>query len=109
VANVIESSGNIETMCSVSSLKVGDTVYLVFRALDDSEPPYTCKVTSPGAKVIVERVLRELPTGRPQSAPAVSFTAAQSGEYRIDVWQLYGKSRGQALLRVADADPEEPE
>ena len=109
LANVIESSGNIETICGVSSLKVGDTVHLVFRALDDSEPPYTCKVTSPGAKVIVERVVRELPTGKPQSAPPVSFTVAQPGEYRIEVWQLYGKSRGQAILHVADvvvADPE---
>ncbi len=109
MANVIESSGNIETICGASSVKVGDTVHLVFRALDDSEPPYTCKVTSPGAKVIVERVLRDLPTGKPQSAPPVSFTAAQPGDYRVEVWQLYGKSRGQAILHVADVVPGDPE
>ena len=87
------------------ALTVGDTVKLVFRALDDSEPPYTCKVTSPGGKVIVERVLRDLPTGKPQSAPPVSFVVAQSGDYRVDIWQLYGKSRGQATLHVADPAP----
>jgi hypothetical protein len=102
VPNVIEISGTIETICGVSSLTVGDTVKLVFRALDDSEPPYTCKVTSPAGKVIVERVLRDLPTGKPQSAPPVTFVVAQSGPYKVDVWQLYGKSKGQATLHVAD-------
>ena len=102
---VIESTGTIETICSLPTLTVGDTVKLVFRALDDSEPPYTCKVTSPGGKVIVERVLRDLPTGKPQSAPPVNFVVAQSGDYRVDIWQLYGKSRGQATLHVADPAP----
>ncbi len=100
--NVIESTGSIETVCGVATVTVGDTVRLVFRALDDSEPPYTCKVTSPGGKVIVERVLRDLPTGKPQSAPPVSFVVAQSGDYRVEVWQLYGKSRGQATLHASD-------
>lgn len=106
MANVIESSGSIETICVVSAIHVGDTVRLVFRALDDSEPPYTCKVTSPTGEVILERVLRDLPTGRPQSAPPISFTAVQSGDYRVDVWQLYGKSRGQAAVHVKDSDPD---
>ncbi len=109
MGHVIDSSGNIETICTASGLKVGDTVKLVFRALDDSEPPYTCKVTSPGGKVIVERVLRDLPTGKPQSAPPVTFTVAQPGDYRVDVWQLYGKSRGLATLHVADAPAGDPE
>ena len=102
LANVIETSGNIETICLVSAISVGDTVRLVFRALDDSEPPYTCKVTSPGGEVILERVLRDLPTGKPQSAAPIQFTAVQSGDYRVEVWQLYGKSRGQATVHVLD-------
>jgi hypothetical protein len=59
-------------------------------------------VTSPGGKVIVVRVLRDLPTGKPQSAPPVTFVVAQSGEYKVTVSQLYGKSKGQAVLHVSD-------
>jgi hypothetical protein len=51
--------------------------------------------------VILERVLRELPTGKPQSAPPVSFTVSAQGDYKIEIWQLYGKSRGDAVLHVA--------
>lgn len=103
--SVIETSGSIETVCGVTSCRVGDTMKLVFRANDDSEPPYTCKVTSPAGKVIVERVLRDLPTGKPQSAPPVTFVVAQGGAYKVDVWQLYGKSRGQAIIRAEEAPP----
>jgi len=99
----VESSGNIETVCDAATLKVGDSIKLVFRALDDSEPPYTIKVVSPAGKVVVERVLRDLPTGKPQSAPPVTFTASIDGEYKIEIWQLYGKTRGSAIVRVAEA------
>ncbi len=102
--SLVESSGSIETVCNAPSAKVGDTLKLVFRALDDSEPPYTVKIISPEGKVVLERVLRELPTGRPQSAPPLSFTAPAEGDYKVEIWQLYGKSRGQATLRVAAAD-----
>lgn len=101
---VIESSGNIETVCGVSLLKVGDTVKLVFRALDEADPPFTVKITSPGGVVLLERVLRDLPTGKPQSAPPISFTLGAEGEYKIDIKQLHGKSRGQATLHVIPAD-----
>jgi hypothetical protein len=99
----IDTSGNIETICDASSFKVGDPISLVFRVLDDSEPPYTVRIKAPDGKVIVERVLRDVPTGKPQSAPPVGFVAGIDGEYTIEIVQLYGKSRGQALLRVAPA------
>jgi len=102
--SLVESTGTIETMCQATGIRVGDTIKLVFRALDDSEPPYTVKIISPEGKVVVERVLRELPTGKPQSAPPLSFTAPAEGDYTVEIWQLYGKSRGQATLRVAAAE-----
>jgi len=104
VTRVIESSGNIETICDATALKVGDTAKLVFRALDDAEPPFSVKIVSPGGKILLERVLRELPTGRPQSAPPITFTAGAGGEYRVEIWQLYGKARGQASIQVAEVD-----
>lgn len=105
MALVIESTGSIESICTASSIKVGDSVKLTFRALEDSDPPYTVKVTSPGGKVVLERVLRELPDGRPQSAPPVIFNALVDGDYRVDIWQLYGKTRGQAVLHVQPIQP----
>ena len=78
----------------------GETVRLVFRSDDDAAPPFTVKIKSPSGKVIVERVLRELPTGKPQSAPPISFAASASGDYKIEVTQLYGKQRGDAVLHV---------
>lgn len=99
----IDSSGNIETICNASTFKVGEQVSLVFRTLDESDPPFTVRVKAPDGKVILERVLRDLPTGKPQSAPPVQFKLDLPGEYRVDIWQLYGKSRGLAKLNAEAA------
>ncbi len=108
VASVIDSQGNIESICSALAVRAGDNVVLTFRTLEESEPPYTVKITSPSAKVVVERVLRDLPDGKPQSAPPVQFKPLEVGDYRIDIWQLYGKARGHAFLHVAEL-PKTPE
>lgn len=100
---LLESSGAIETVCLATTAKVGDSVRLIFRALDEAEPPYTCRIISPGGKVVLERVLRELPDGKPQSPPPLAFTAGAAGEYKVEIWQLYGGARGQALLKVDEA------
>jgi hypothetical protein len=102
VARTIESSGDIETICKSDPAKAGEEIKLVFRAEDDAEPPFTLKVKSPQGKVIVERVIRDLPTGRPQSAPPVTFTASAAGEYRVEIKQLQGKQKGEAILRIVD-------
>ena len=94
----IDSSGNIETICNSSTYKVGEQISLVFRTLDEAEPPFTVRIKAPDGKIILERVLRDLPTGRPQSAPPVSFVMDLAGEYRVDIWQLYGKNRGLAKI-----------
>ncbi len=104
MANPIESTGNIETVCLTGTPKIGDSVKLIFRALEDSDPPYTVRISSPGGKVVLERVLRDLPDGKPQSAPPINFNALLAGEYKVDIWQLYGQARGAATLHVADAE-----
>jgi len=96
----VETSGDIETVCKSAPVHVGDKVSLVFRAHDEATPPFTVRVKAPSGKVILERVLRELPTGKPQSAAPVEFTASTAGDYAIAIWQLYGKQRGDATLRV---------
>lgn len=98
----IESSGEIETICQTDDLAAGKTARLVFRAWDDVSPPFTIKVRSPGGKTILERVIRDLPTGRPQSAPPVTFSVSQSGDYKIEIAQLYGDATGEATLHVPD-------
>lgn len=87
-------------MSQSDPVKAGDTVSLIFRADDEAAPPFNIRIKSPQGKVIVERVLRELPTGKPQSAPPVTFMASAPGDYKIEVWQLYGKQRGDAVLHV---------
>jgi hypothetical protein len=78
----------------------GDTVSLVFRADDEANPPFNIRIKSPTGQIILERVLRELPTGKPQSAPPITFTASASGDYKIEIKQLYGKARGDGILHV---------
>lgn len=98
----IESHGDIETMVQADgmTISIGDRVGLVFRAIDDPAPPIGVAVVSPSGQKIVDLVLRELPTGLPQSAPAVVFIPAVKGMYAIEVKELRGKQRGTASLRV---------
>ena len=102
MARTIESVGDIETICKTDPAKAGEEIKLVFRAEDDADPPFTLKIKSPSGKVIVERVIRDLPTGMPQSAPPVTFTASAGGEYKVEIKQLNGKQKGEAVLRVLD-------
>ncbi|HEY4119641.1 MAG TPA: hypothetical protein VGM56_17350 [Byssovorax sp.] len=96
----IDNTGEIETICQPNPVKSGDAVSLIFRADDEASPPFSVRIKSPAGKVIVERVLRDLPTGKPQSAPPVTFTASGDGEYKIEIKQLYGKQKGDAVLHV---------
>jgi hypothetical protein len=102
VPRTVENTGDIETICQSDPAKAGEVVKLVFRSDDDAAPPFTVKVKSPAGKVIVERVLRDLPTGKPQSAPPVTFTPSAPGAYKVEITQLYGKQRGDATLHIAE-------
>ncbi len=99
----IESHGEIETMVHGDGMKVsaGDRVGLVFRAIDEPEPPVSVIILSPNGQKIVEKVLRELPTGKPQSAPPVEFIPSTRGDYQIEVKELRGKQRGVATLNIS--------
>lgn len=101
MARTLESTGDIETISQTDPVTAGDTVKLVFRADDDAEPPFTVKIKSPSGQVILDRVLRELPTGKPQSAPPLTFTVSMAGDYKVMIKQLHGKQYGDAILRVA--------
>jgi hypothetical protein len=96
----VDSHGDIETISQTDPISMGDTVKLVFRTTGDSTPPFTIRIWGPSGKVVMERVLRELPTGAPQSAPPLTFVASSGGSYRLDIWQLQGKSRGEATIVV---------
>ena len=81
-------------------VSLGDRVSLVFRAIDEPIPPISVIILSPNGTKIVEKVLRELPTGLPQSAPPVEFIPSATGEYTIDVKELRGRQRGTATLHI---------
>lgn len=101
MAVAIESSGDIECLCTSNRVSVGGTAEIVFRTWDDVSPPFTVKIRAPSKKVVYDRVLRDqLPTGRPQSNPPVSFTVADSGVYRLRVAELYGKAEGTAKITI---------
>jgi hypothetical protein len=97
---ITDNIGEIETICRTDPARVGAVVKLVFRSDDEADPPFSVRIKSPTGKVIIERLLRDLPTDRPQSPPPIEFTAAQSGAYSVEIWQLYGKQRGKATLHV---------
>ena len=101
MAATIESSGDIESICQEEGLTVGHTARIVFRSWDDVSPPFTVKVRDPAGRTILDRVIRDLPTGRPQSAPPMTFSVRATGRYHIFVKELYGKSEGEAYLTVS--------
>ncbi len=100
MAASIENHGEIEILCqSLSDVAPGKTVRLVFRPYVTGVPPYQVRVRAPSGKVILERVLRELPTGEAQTAAPITFSV-QAGQYEISVKQLTGGTEGKAQLVV---------
>lgn len=98
----VDYSGGIETICQdPGALSPGATAKLVFRAWDDVTPPVTVKVKGPDGKILLDRVVRELPTGSPQSGPPVTFLAPAAGTYHVHVKELYGQVEGSAKVTVS--------
>jgi hypothetical protein len=103
VARHIENSGDIETLASPQPARAGDQVSLIFRSGSDSAPPFQLKIRAPSGKLIVDTVMRELPTDVAQSGKPVSFVASTPGDYNIEIKQLQGKDKGAAVLHVLSA------
>ena len=102
MAVAIETTGDIECLCTSNRVCVGGTAEIVFRTWDDVSPPFTIKISAPTKKVVYDRVLRDqLPTGRPQSNPPVRFTVADAGVYKLRVAELYGKAEGTAKITIS--------
>lgn len=113
MSEFIELSGDIEIFCyprgasntraSVpffDSIAPGDALSLVFGPGDGTSPPYSLRVHSPTGTLILDTILRDLPTGLPQSPAPVEFVVSTRGVYRIEVRELKGRQRGEAKLRV---------
>jgi hypothetical protein len=110
---LIEYSGEIEVFCYPSgastrnsvpffdAVTVGDRLSLVFTSNDGTSPPYSLKIVSPSGATIVDSIVRDLPTGLPQSPPPVEFVVSAKGVYRIEIREMRGRQRGEAKVRVS--------
>ena len=112
----IELSGEIEIFCYPSgtgtgggtrqsvpffdAVTVGDRLSLVFTSSDGSSPPYSLKILSPSGTTILDSMVRDLPTGLPQSPPPIEFVVSAKGVYRIKIGELRGRKSGEANIRV---------
>ncbi|MDC3957504.1 hypothetical protein [Polyangium jinanense] len=108
----IESSGEIEIYCHPArssgrgtvpffdEIRPGDRLSLVFVPSETSVPPYSLKVFSPSGANILDTLVRDPPTGAPQSPPPIEFVVSAPGVYRIEIRTLTGRQRGDAKIRV---------
>lgn len=111
MAGAVENHGSIEAFCQTAEsnttrrsmffdeIHVGDRVSLCFGG-DDTKPPYSLKIRAPGGSVVIERMIRELPTGRPQSEPPIEFVVSSRGAYLIEIKEVRGTNWGKATLNV---------
>jgi len=112
MAGPIESSGDIEIYCHPTrstsrgtapffdKIAAGDRLSIVFVPSETAVPPYTLKVVSPSGATIVDTLVRDAPTGAPQSPAPVEFVVSANGTYKIEVRTLNGRQRGEARVRV---------
>ena len=117
VSALIELSGDIEIFCYPSTISgaatrheaspffdavtVGDRLSLVFNPGDGTSPPYSLKIFSPSGTNILDSILRDLPTGTPQSPVPIEFVVSAKGVYRVEIRELRGRQRGEAKVRVS--------
>jgi hypothetical protein len=100
VTRHIDNFGDIETLASPDPARVGDQVSLIFRSSAEPSPPFQLKIRSPSGKLILETVMRELPTDVAQSGKPITFVVSTAGDYRVEIKQLAGKQKGEAVIHV---------
>lgn len=106
----IDSSGDIAIgiYSSVSGrstnfldrFNVGDRLPLVFTPVDGTNPPYSLRVLSLNGATLLDTLVKDLPTGLPQSAPPIDFLVSAKGIYRVEIRELHGTQRGEAQVRI---------
>lgn len=109
--STIEATGDIEIFCHPSrsnsrgtvpffdKIAPGERLSLLF-VPGESTPPYKLKVISPSGATILDTLVRDPPTGAPQSPPPIEFVVSTTGTYRIEVRALTGRQHGDAKIRV---------
>ena len=110
---LIELSGEIEIFCYPSgtatrnsvpffdAVTVGDRLSLVFTPNDGTSPPYALRIFSPSGANILDTIVRDLPTGTPQSPPPIEFVVSAKGVYRVEIREMRGRQYGEAKGRVS--------
>ncbi len=83
------------------AVTVGDRLSLVFTPGDGANAPYSLKIFSPSGANILDTILRDLPTGLPQSPPPIEFVVSAKGVYQVVISELRGRQRGVAKVRVS--------
>jgi len=113
MAAYIESSGEIEVFCFPAgpttrvtvpvfeSVTAGDRLSLVFGPNDGATAPYSLKVVSPSGAIILDSIVRDLPTGLPQSPPPIEFVVSAKGVYKVEIREMRGRQRGEAKVRIS--------
>jgi hypothetical protein len=113
MAAYIESSGEIEVFCFPAgpatrvtvpvfeSVTMGDRLALVFGANDGATAPYSLKVVSPSGATILDSIVRDLPTGLPQSPLPIEFVVSTKGVYKVEIREMRGRQRGEAKVRIS--------
>jgi len=109
----IEASGEIEVYCYpagpasrvtvpvFSQVTIGDRLSLVFGANESATAPFALKVVSPSGATILDSIVRDLPTGLPQSPPPLEFVVSAKGVYKVEIREMRGRQRGEAKVRIS--------
>ncbi len=107
----IESSGDIEIYCHPTTassrgsvphfekITSGTRLALLFIP-GDLQPPYALKIYAPSGSNILDTLVRDAPTGAPQSPPPIEFVVSTNGVYRIEIRSTNGRQRGEARISV---------
>lgn len=99
-AHIAGAANSRSSVPSYDEIGIGERVALLFLPAEGSNPPYTLKIFSPSGVNIIDTVLRDLPTGSPQSPPPFEFVVSMPGSYRIEIREVRGRHRGESKLRV---------